>query len=189
MARTPSTMVPLGTPLPSFALPTPEGEVFDAAAFADAPVLVVVFLSNHCPYVKHVQPTLAHLARELEAKGAAFVGIHSNDWLRYPDDAPHLVASESARVGYTFPQLVDESQDVATAFRAACTPDFFVYGPDRTLVYRGQLDDARPGSPAPCDGADLRAAVEAALAGAPPVEVQHPSMGCNIKWSEGNEPR
>ncbi len=182
MARTPSTMVPLGTPMPSWSLPTPAGEVLTPAHVAHSPVLVVAFLSNHCPYVKHIHPTLAALADAMMPRGVAFVGVHSNDFRAYPDDAPALVASESARVGLHFPQLIDEDQAVAHAFAAACTPDFFVYDHDRRLAYRGQLDDARPGSSAPSDGADLRAALEALLAGEPVPDVQHPSMGCNIKW-------
>lgn len=188
MARTPSTMVPLGTPMPDFSLPTPEGEVFEPAAFQHHPVLVVAFLSNHCPYVKHVQPVLAKLSHALAARGVAFVGIHSNDVDRYPDDAPHLVASESRRVGFAFPQLIDEQQEAARAFHAACTPDFFVYDRERRLAYRGQLDDARPGSPEPVTGKDLLAAVEALLEGRAPTGEQWPSMGCNIKWKAGNEP-
>lgn len=187
MARTPSTMVPLGSPLPAFALPTPDGEVVRSSSFAGRPLLVA-FLSNHCPYVKHVQAELARLGAWARAQGVAVVGVHSNDVARYPDDAPELVRSESARVGYTFPQLVDATQAVAHAFRAACTPDFFLYDADGRLVYRGQLDDARPGSPEPVTGRDLRAAIDAVLAGAPPIAPQWPSMGCNIKWFPGTEP-
>lgn len=182
MALTPSTMVPLGTPMPAFALPDPHGELVCSDDFDDHTVLVVAFLSNHCPYVKHLKTALAAFSRDLRPLDAGMVAINSNDAEAYPADSPERMADDIRRFGYDFPYLVDASQNVARAFHAACTPDFFVYGPDRTLFYRGQFDDSRPGGDAPITGADLRAAVQAALAGSPPPEPQTPSMGCNIKW-------
>jgi peroxiredoxin len=188
MVAVPSTMLPLGTPAPGFRLPEPSGRVHALEDFADAPVLVVMFLSNHCPYVQHVRSTVAALIAEYRARGIAAVGIMSNDVANYPDDAPERMAEEARRVGYPFPYLYDETQEVAKAYRAACTPDFFVFDRERRLVYRGQLDGSRPGNDVPVTGADLRAALEAALAGRPAPEPQTPSLGCNIKWRAGNEP-
>lgn len=189
MVRTPSTMVPLGTPAPGFTLPEPAtGRTVSLDDFRDAPALLVVFLCNHCPYVKHIRHALADFAREYQARGLAVVGINSNDVSQYPDDAPDKMVEEVRRVGYPFPYLYDETQEVAKAYRAACTPDFFLYDRDRRLVYRGQFDDSRPGNDVPVTGRDLRAAVEAVLAGRPVPQDQKPSLGCNIKWKPGNEP-
>jgi peroxiredoxin len=183
MARTPSTMLPLGTPLPAFSLPdTVSGRRVSAADLRAAPALLVMFLCNHCPYVKHVRAELAALGREYGARGVAIVAISSNDVVAYPADAPELMTVEAREAGYTFPYLYDESQEVARAFAAACTPDFFLFGPARTLVYRGQLDGSRPNSGVPVTGADLRAALDEVLAGGVPSEAQVPSLGCNIKW-------
>jgi peroxiredoxin len=188
MARTPSTMLPLGTPAPAFELPDPEGKVVSISDFSAAPALVVAFLSNHCPFVQHVADGLGDLARDLQAEGAAVVGIMANDISNYPDDRPELMAKMAERHGWTFPYLHDETQEVAKAYRAACTPDFFLFDGQRQLVYRGQMDGARPGNGVPVTGEDLRAAVGAVLGGRPVTDDQRPSMGCNIKWKKGNEP-
>ncbi len=188
MARTPSTMLELGTVAPDFSLPDSTGRTVSQRDFDGKPVLLVMFICNHCPFVKHVRSELARLGRDTQAKGAAVVAINPNDVERYPADAPKLMAEEAAAAGYTFPYLYDESQAVAKAYRAACTPDFFLFDRGRRLVYRGQLDDARPGDPTPVTGSDLRAAVDAALAGRPQPAPQKPSLGCNIKWKPGNEP-
>jgi peroxiredoxin len=188
MALTPSTMVPLGSLAPDFRLPDTDGRTVALADFADAPAVLVAFICNHCPYVKHVQKAFAALAREYQAKGVAVVAISSNDAAAYPDDGPALMAEEKRRAGYTFPYLYDESQAVAQAYHAACTPDFFVYDKARKLAYRGQMDDSRPGNGKPNGGADLRAALDAVLAGKPAPANQRPSVGCNMKWKSGNEP-
>jgi len=188
MALTPSTMLPLGTVAPGFALPDTEGKTVSPADFQEAPALLVVFMCNHCPYVKHIREGLAQLGKDFQAKAVAVVGINSNDVANYPDDSPEKMKQEVQSVGYTFPYLFDESQATAKAYRAACTPDFFLFDKDRKLVYRGQMDDSRPGNDKPVTGADVRAALEALLAGRPVPEKQIPSMGCNIKWKSGNEP-
>ncbi len=188
MALTPSTMAPLGMAAPDFRLPDTEGKLVSRADFAAAPVLLVAFICNHCPYVKHVREAFAKLAREYQAKGVAVVGINSNDATAYPDDSPSKMKEEKAAVGYTFPYLYDETQEVARAYRAACTPDFFVFDKGRRLAYRGQMDASRPGNGKANDGADLRAALDAVLAGRAPAAEQVPSIGCNIKWRPGNEP-
>lgn len=182
MALTPSTMVALGTPAPDFALPDTEGKLVRLADLSAAPALLVAFICNHCPYVKHIRSAFAQLAKEYQAKGVAVVGISSNDAKAYPDDSPEKMKLEKAAAGYVFPYLYDESQAVAKAYSAACTPDFFVYGKDRKLAYRGQMDASRPGNGKPNDGADLRAALDAVLAGKAPEGQQWPSIGCNIKW-------
>jgi len=188
MAVTPSTMLSLGTQAPDFSLPDTEGNLVSLSDFRDAPALLVIFMCNHCPFVKHVAQGLAKLAQQYQAKGVAIVGINSNDVQSFPEDSPANMKKEAARHGYTFPYLYDETQKVAKAYRAACTPDFFLFDRQRRLVYRGQMDDSRPGSKIPVTGKDLRAALDAVLAGQPVPEVQKPSMGCNIKWKAGNEP-
>lgn len=189
MVAVASTMLPLGTPCPDFALPDAiTGRTVRRDDFRDRSVLLVMFICNHCPFVKHVQHELARLARDYQHRGVGVVAINSNDIVRYPDDRPERMAQQAQEAGFTFPYLFDESQEVAKAFRAACTPDFFVFDRARRLVYRGQLDDSRPGNNVPVTGADLRAALEAALAGRPVPEPQTPSMGCNIKWRPSNEP-
>ena len=188
MVATNSTMLPLGTPAPDFRLPDPTGKLFSIAQFADSPALVVAFLCNHCPYVKHVRAGLAQLARDYAPRGAACVGISSNDAVHYPADAPAKMAEEAKAAGYIFPYLYDETQAVAKAYHAACTPDIFLFDRGRRLVYRGQFDASRPGNGIPVTGKDLRAAVDAVLAGKPTSEMQVPSIGCNIKWKAGNEP-
>ena len=188
MSATPSTMLPLGTPAPAFALPdVASGQTVAIERFSAHPALLVIFLCAHCPYVLHVAPELARLARDYAGKGAAIVGITANDIRDYPADAPEPTARWAAAAGISFPILYDQAQDAAKAYTAACTPDFFLFGPERTLVYRGQLDDSRPGRGAP-DGRDLRAALDALLAGRPVDRFQKPSIGCNIKWTSGNEP-
>ena len=189
MVKVPSTMLPLGTPAPDFALPEPAtGRTVTLADFDDAPALVVLVLSNHCPFVKHIAGGLADFAREYRAKGVAVVAINANDVTNYPDDSPRKMVEEVERRGYTFPYLFDESQDVAKAYQAACTPDIFLFDAERRLVYRGQFDDSRPSLDIPVTGADLRAACDAVLAGKAPLADQRPSVGCNIKWKAGNAP-
>ena len=190
MVETPSTMLPLGRTAPDFSLPEPAtGRTVSLSDFADAKALLVVFMSNHCPYVKHIAGELAAFGREYGEKGLAMVGIMANDVANHPDDAPPKMAEEVKSRGYPFPYLYDDSQDVAKAYRAACTPDFFLFDRDRKLVYRGQFDDARPSlTDVPVTGSDLRAACDAVLAGGRPSEEQKPSVGCNIKWKAGNNP-
>lgn len=181
-------MLPLGTVAPNFSLRDPSGKVFSIESFKGAPALLVVFMCNHCPYVKLVRPELAKLGREYEAKGVAVVGINANDPVSHPEDSPARMAEEARSAGYTFPYLVDETQAVAKAYRAACTPDFFLFDRDLKLVYRGQFDDARPHNGVTPTGKDLRAALDAVLIGQPVSPDQKPSLGCNIKWKPGNEP-
>lgn len=188
MVLTPSTMLPLGTPAPDFSLPNVDGRIVKLGDFASAPVLVVVFMCNHCPYVKHIADSLAATAKEYQSRGVAFVGINSNDSQAYPDDSPARMKEEALARGYTFPYLFDETQEVAKAYRAACTPDFYVFDAQRLLVYRGQYDATRPDSGKAATGADLRAALDALLAGKPVPAEQKPSIGCNIKWKPGNAP-
>ena len=189
MVRTPSTMAALGTAAPDFSLPDPRtGRRVSLGDFADAPGLLVVFLSNHCPFVKHIADELGAFSREYRAMGLAMVGICANDVAHYPDDSPEKMAEEAELRGYAFPYLYDASQSVAKTFRAACTPDFFLYDANRTLAYRGQFDDSRPSLDIPVTGADLRAACDAVLAGRQPSAEQRPSVGCNIKWKPGNNP-
>ncbi len=182
-------MLALGTPAPDFHLPDTRGKTIALADYAKAPALLVMFICNHCPYVQHIRAGLAGLALEFQARGAAVVGINANDAVHYPDDSPRKMKEEVAHFGYTFPYLYDETQEVAQAYHAACTPDFFLFGPDHKLVYRGQFDDSRPGNGRPVTGHDLRAAFEAVLAGQPVPSQQKPSMGCNIKWKPGHAPR
>ena len=188
MARTPSTMLPLGTPAPAFELADPEGKEVSMADFSAAPALLVAFLSNHCPFVQHVADGLGELGRDLQAEGVAVVGIMANDIANYPDDRPEAMAEFAERHGWSFPYLYDETQEVAKAYRAACTPDFFLFDGQRQLAYRGQMDGARPGNSVPVTGEDLRGAVEAVLAGRPVTDDQRPSLGCNIKWKPNMAP-
>jgi len=187
MALTPSTMLSLGTPAPDFKLPDTNGKTVSLADFKDQAALVVIFMCNHCPYVIHIRAGLAQFARDYAGK-AAIVGISSNDAKNYPDDSPARMKEEVKTAGYVFPYLYDETQAVAKAYRAACTPDIFLFDRVRRLVYRGQFDASRPGNGIPVTGKDLRAALEAVLAGKPASELQVASMGCNIKWKAGNEP-
>jgi peroxiredoxin len=188
MALTPSTMLQLGTPAANFRLPDTEGRLLSLEDFKDAPALLVVFMCNHCPYVKHIRSGLAAFAREFQPKGLAIVGINANDAAKYPDDSPEKMVDEVVMSGYTFPYLYDETQGTAKAYHAACTPDFFLFDKDRKLIYRGQFDDSRPGNNIPLTGKDLRDAVFAVLAGKPLSQEQKPSIGCNIKWKSNNSP-
>jgi peroxiredoxin len=181
-------MLPLGTSAPDFHLPDASGRIVSRDQFASSPALLVMFLCNHCPYVKHVAEEVVRLASEYQARGVAVVAISSNDVAQYPEDGPAQMAEVAAAMGATFPYLYDESQDVAKAYHAACTPDFFLFDADRRLVYRGQLDGARPGNDVPVTGRDLRAALDAVGAGERVPEPQLPSLGCSIKWKPGNEP-
>jgi peroxiredoxin len=188
MVLTPSTMLPLGTKAPDFSLVNVDGKTVRLADFQKSPALLVIFLCNHCPYVKHVATGLAKLTTEYMAKGVAVVGINSNDVANYPADSPAQMAAEVAQRGYKFPYLYDETQDVAIAYRAACTPDFYLFDGEQKLVYRGQMDGSRPDSGIPVTGADLRAALDAALTGKKLAAEQRPSIGCNIKWKPGGAP-
>ncbi len=189
MALTPSTMLDLATPAPDFTLTDViSGKSFNLASFSGKKALLVMFLSRHCPYVKHVQEELARLGKDYASKDIAIVAISSNDVTNYPDDAPESLKQQAKEQGFSFPYLYDEKQSAAKAYTAACTPDFFLFGKDRTLVYRGQLDNSRPGNGKPVTGKDLRAAIDALLSGKPAAAEQMPSIGCNIKWKAGNEP-
>lgn len=188
MVLTPSTMLPLGTQAPNFSLPNTDGHTVSLSDLADAPALLVVFMCNHCPFVKHVADGLARLATEYQQRNVEVVGINSNDVANYPDDSPERMVIEARQRGYTFPYLYDETQEVAKAYGAACTPDFYVFDGQQKLVYRGQMDSSRPDNGIPVTGADLRAALDAVLAGRPVPEDQKPSIGCNIKWKPGNAP-
>jgi peroxiredoxin len=183
-----STMLPLGTVAPDFSLPDPSGKVVSLSDFKAAPAVVVIFMCNHCPYVKHIRTGLAQFARDYSARGVTIMGISSNDVANYPADSPAKMAEEAKAAGYIFPYLFDASQEVAKAYRAACTPDFYLFDKDGRLVYRGQFDDSRPGNGVTVTGKDLRAALEAVLAGKAVPANQKPSIGCNIKWKPGNEP-
>lgn len=189
MAQTASTMLPLGTPAPDFSLPEPmTGKTVSLGDFQDAPALLVMVICNHCPFVKHIRQGLVQFARDYPAKDLAIVAISANDAANYPDDSPAKIAEEAKTFSYPFPYLHDESQAVAKAYHAACTPDFFLFDASRKLVYRGQFDGSRPGNKLPVTGSDLRAAADALLAGQPVPSAQQPSIGCNIKWKTGHEP-
>jgi len=188
MVRTASTMLPLGTHAPDFALPDTDGNTVQRSDFAGKRALVVIFMCNHCPYVKHVASELVRVSNDYMAKGVGFVGISSNDATVYPDDGPEAMKKEALAQGYQFPYLFDADQSVAVAYNAACTPDIYVFDSEMKLVYRGQLDDSRPKSDRPLNGSDLRNALDAVLAGQPVSAEQRPSIGCNIKWKHGAEP-
>ena len=188
MARTESTMLDLGTTAPPFTLPDVDGGTVSLADFSDAPALLVMFICNHCPFVKHVRDELARIGRDYGGRGVAIVAIGSNDAEAYPADSPERMREEKREAGYGFPYLHDESQEVAHAYQAACTPDFYVFDGERRLVYRGQLDDSRPSNDVPVTGSDLRAALDAVLDGREVSAGQKPSLGCNIKWKPGNAP-
>jgi peroxiredoxin len=181
-------MLPLGTVAPDFRLPDTNGKLVALADFKPAPALLVLFICNHCPYVKNIRSALADLGREYQRRGAAIVAICSNDAKNYPEDGPEKMKQEARAAGYVFPYLYDESQAVARAYRAACTPDIFLFDKDRKLAYRGQFDDSRPGNRQPVTGRDLRAALDAVLEGKPAPEPQTASVGCGIKWKAGNAP-
>jgi peroxiredoxin len=183
-----STMLPLGTKAPHFRLPDTNGKSVSLDDFKGKAALLLVFMCNHCPYVKHIRSGLAQLARDYAPRGAAIAGISSNDAANYPADSPAKMAEEARAAGYTFPYLYDETQEVAKAYRAACTPDLYLFDAEQRLVYRGQFDDSRPGNGIPVTGKDVREALDAVLAGRPVLPNQKPSIGCNIKWKPGNEP-
>lgn len=185
MARTSSNMLELGTAAPDFRLPDFDGHVHSLEDFAESPALLVVFTCNHCPFVKHIRGEFARYARDYSNRGLAIVAINSNDLVAYPQDGPDAMRAEAREFEYGFPYLIDEEQDVAKAFRAACTPDFFLFDSQRRLAYRGQFDDSRPGSEQPVTGADLRAATEDLLSGRPVNAEQRASVGCSIKWKDG----
>ncbi len=189
MALTPSTMLALGTKAPDFQLPdVVSGNVISLATFAGKQALLVMFICRHCPYVQHIKEELARLGKEYARNEAGIVAISANDAANYPDDAPNQLKAMAKELGLTFPFCYDETQDAAKVYTAACTPDFFLFDAKRTLVYRGQLDESRPGNGKPVTGKDLRAALDAVLAGTPVSPDQKPSIGCNIKWKKGNEP-
>jgi peroxiredoxin len=188
MVKTASTMASLSSPAPDFSLVNVDGRTVSLADFAGAKGLLVIFMCNHCPFVKHVAAELTRLANDYMPKGLAIVGINSNDSSTHPEDSPERMVHEAEERGYPFPYLYDETQDVAQAYKAACTPDFFLYDAQQRLVYRGQLDDSRPSNGIPVTGKDLRTAIDAVLTGNKPTEKQIPSIGCNIKWKRGAEP-
>ena len=189
MAQTASTMLPLGTLAPDFHLPEPlTGKTVSLDDFQNAPALLVMVICNHCPFVKHIRQELIQFAHDYRAKGVAIVAINANDVANYPNDSPEKMAEEAKNFGYPFPYLYDESQAVAKAYHAACTPVFFLFDANRKLSYRGQFDGSRPGNEVAVTGNDLRIAVDAVLAGQPTPSEQRPSIGCNIKWKVGNEP-
>ncbi len=184
-----STMLPLGTTAPKFDLPdTATGDMVSVDDFADAKGLLVMFICNHCPYVQHIRHGLMELGNDYANGDLGIVAISSNDPAAYPTDGPEEMAREAQEFGYRFPYLYDESQEVAKAYTAMCTPDFFLFGRERTLVYRGRFDEARPNTIGKVTGADLRLAIDAVLNDEPVLEEQFPSMGCSIKWKRGNEP-
>lgn len=182
-------MLPLGTQAPDFHLPeVVSGKTISLASFADKKVLLVMFICRHCPFVKHIQDEITRLSEDYRTSDLAIAAISSNDAEKYPDDAPDSLKALAIEKGWQFPLCYDETQAIAKAYTAACTPDFFVFDAERKLVYRGQLDDSRPSNGKPVTGADLRAAIDAALVGQPVTIEQKPSIGCNIKWKAGNEP-
>jgi peroxiredoxin len=189
MALTESTMLELGTQAPEFSLPeVVSGKAISLSSFAGKDALLVMFICQHCPYVQHVKDALARLGNDYATRSIGIVAISANDAASYPDDAPDQLKAMATQLGLTFPLCYDESQAVAKAYTAACTPDFFLFDKNRRLVYRGQLDDSRPGNGKPVTGADLRAAMEAVLSGKPVSAAQRASVGCNIKWKKGNAP-
>jgi len=189
MALTPSTMLALGTPAPAFTLTNAvDGQSVSLADFADHPALLVMFICNHCPYVKHVQSELGRVAADFLPRNLAVVAINSNSLEEHPEDGPEYMSELARSNGWTFPFLFDETQEVAKSYLAACTPDFFLFDRDQLLVYRGQLDDSRPSTDIPVTGLDLRVAIESVLEGESVPEEQKPSIGCNIKWEPGNAP-
>jgi len=184
-----STMLPLGTPAPPFSLrDVVSGKTYSLDSFADKTALLVMFICRHCPYVLHVQHEIARLGQDYADSALGIVAISSNDPQQYPDDAPERLKDMAQRLNFRFPLCFDETQEIAKAYKAACTPDFYLFDRERRLVYRGQLDDSRPGNNKPVTGRDLRAAIEAALTGKPVLAEQKPSIGCGIKWKPGNAP-
>ena len=189
MVATISTMLPLGTRVPYFNLPDTGGNMVSIDNFKNASALLVIFMCNHCPFVRHVLEGTVKLVKEYQKKGVAVVGINSNDVESFPADNPEMMAKLAKEAGFTFPYLYDQTQEVAMVYQASCTPDFFLFDRNGKLVYRGQMDDSRPSNDVPVTGADLRAAIDATLSGKKVFAVQKPSMGCSIKWKPGNEPQ
>ena len=188
MVETRSTMAPIGMSAPNFSLPNTEGNLVSLRDLEGAPALLIMFLCNHCPFVKYLQMELADLIGEYQGMGLAAVAINSNDFIQYPEDNPDRMADEVSEIGYTFPYLVDEDQSVAKDYRAACTPDFFLFDDQQRLFYRGQFDGSRPGNNVAVTGVDLKRAIKSALKGEESPRVQNPSIGCNIKWKNENQP-
>jgi len=188
MTLTASTMLALGVEAPDFHLPDIHGRNWSLSDVEGSKGLLIMFICNHCPFVRHIQNVLAQVCVEYQQKYISVIAINSNDFTAYPDDSPENMAREANRLCYTFPYLIDESQAVAKSYHAACTPDFFLFDAQLKLVYRGQFDDSRPGKNIPITGRDLRTAMDAVLAYRPIPTMQKPSMGCNIKWKPGNEP-
>ena len=188
MVATNSTMLPLGTKAPEFSLPDTEGKTVSLSDFKDARAVLIIFMCNHCPFVKHIINELVKLIKEYQRKGVAAAGYQFKHVESHPEDSPEMMAKTVKEKGFTFAYLYDETQEVAKAYKAACTPDFFLFDKDGKLVYRGQMDDSRPGNGVPVTGKDLRAALDAVLKGGKVPAKQKPSMGCNIKWKKGNEP-
>ena len=188
MVKTASTMLPLGTQAPDFSLVNTDSQTVSLSDFSGKPALLVMFICNHCPFVKHIAEELSVLGREYQSRGVGIVAISSNDSTKHPEDSPEQMVHESENRGYVFPYLFDEDQAVAKAYKAACTPDFFLFDGEQKLAYRGQLDASRPGNGIPVTGTDLRSALDAILSGQPVTENQTPSIGCNIKWVESKEP-
>lgn len=188
MAAVESQMLPLGTQAPAFRLPDADGALHSLDDAAGSRAYLVMFICNHCPFVKHVADELARLGNDYQSKGVAVFAINSNDIENYPADGPEKMKQEAAQRGYTFPYLLDADQGVAKSYLAACTPDYYLFDADRKLVYRGQLDGSRPGNAVAVDGRDLRGAIDAVLSGEPVPDEQVPSIGCNIKWIPGNAP-
>jgi peroxiredoxin len=188
VVETRSTMAPIGMNAPNFSLPNTEGNLVSLRDLEGAPALLIMFLCNHCPFVKHLQMELADLIGEYQGMGLAAVAINSNDFIQYPEDNPDRMADEVSEIGYTFPYLVDEDQSVAKDYRAACTPDFFLFDDQQRLFYRGQFDGSRPGNNVAVTGVDLKRAIKSALKGEESPRVQNPSIGCNIKWKNENQP-
>jgi peroxiredoxin len=188
VVETRSTMAPIGMNAPNFSLPNTEGNLVSLRDLEGAPALLIMFLCNHCPFVKHLQMELADLIGEYQGMGLVAVAINSNDFIQYPEDNPDRMAEEVSEIGYTFPYLVDEDQSVAKDYRAACTPDFFLFDDQQRLFYRGQFDGSRPGNNVAVTGVDLKRAIKSALKGEGSPRVQNPSIGCNIKWKNENQP-
>ncbi|UCE99338.1 MAG: thioredoxin family protein [Planctomycetota bacterium] len=188
MVMTASTMLPLGTAVPAFSLPDSEGNIVSVGDFKDMPALLVIFMCNHCPFVRHILSHLVELIKQYQQRGLVAVAINSNDVANFPEDSPKMMARVANNNGFTFPYLYDETQDIAKKYHAACTPDFFLFDRQRKLVYRGQLDDSRPTNDIQVTGSDLRAALDAVLEERKVPKEQKPSIGCNIKWKQGNEP-
>ena len=189
MALTLSTMTSIGSPLPSFSLKDTEGNTISSDDFSSEKLILIMFICNHCPYVKHIRPELTRIGADFHKNGIGVIAINSNDWGTHPEDSPEMMIVEKQEHNYNFPYLIDETQSVATEFQAACTPDFFLYDQDRKLCYRGRLDDSSPGNNTPLTGVELRQAIELSLKDQQvPVNMQKPSIGCNIKWRPGKEP-